>query len=147
MATLSAKSKIQMSKTKCDKLSDKTEEIELINIACDASSFSVEVGESTSIDSTTLDDDAPQSEVAFPGDSTASATMFYSSKADSAYTAVRAAHESAEKRYFCLVFPDGGKEEFIANVTSHSIALQTKEAISANVSFKISGKVKKTNAG
>lgn len=144
--TLSAKSKIKISNTKCEKLGDKPDDAEMFDIACSANNFSIDVGESTSIDTTTLCDDAPQSMDTFPGDSTASATLFYSSKADSGYAKIRQAHASKEKRYICVEFADGGKEEFIASVSSHNITLQTKEAIQANATFKISGIVKQTTA-
>lgn len=146
MITLTAKSKIRISKDKCENLDDKPDDLEMFDIACSANNFSIDVGESASIDSTTICDDEPQSVDTFPGEATASATLFYSSKADSGYVKIRQAHALKEKRYMCVEFPDGGKEEFIASISSHNISLQTKEAVQANATFKISGGVKQTPA-
>ena len=142
--TLSAQAKIHMSKAPHDNLEEAPAEDGLIDIACGATGLELQTEEAEEMEVTTLCDKDPQFMRTFAGRSTGSIPIFYSSKEDSAYSEVRKAAEDGKNRYFCLELPDGGKEEFIAYIGSHNISIQTKQAVMANMSLKLSGNIKRT---
>ncbi len=136
-STLVAKSKLFISKTTCNNLVDKPEDSELIQIACGATGLDIQVAAADKSDETTICDDKPKSKKGFPGESTGTLPMLYSSDEDSAYVAVRKAAEKGDNRYMRWESNEGGGEEFIAYVDSHNFGLQLKGIVTASMSLVI----------
>jgi len=145
-SVIAANSSLYISKTTCNDLSEKPEDDDLVNIACGATGLELQTEEAEEQEETALCDEAPRFKNSFPGRTTGSMPVFYSSKEDSAYEAVREAFEKGDNRYIRFELPDGGGEEFIASVSAHSMSVQVKTAIMANVSLKVSGKPRRIKA-
>lgn len=145
-SVIAASSSLYISKTTCNDLSEKPEDSELVNIACGATGLELQTEEAEEQDETALCDDAPRFKNSFPGRTTGSIPVFYSSKEDSAYDTIREAFEKGDNRYIRFELPDGGGEEFIASISAHSLSIQVKEALMANVSLKVSGKPNRIKA-
>ena len=119
---------------------------ELVEMSYDASEFSIDRGSVTEYDRTAIGHTSKVTIAGLAEAGTATTTVFYEGRKDSAYRAALAAFKDKKYRYFKRELNNGDIVEFIGSITSLSDGVSVDELISVNLSIKVSGDIEDTFA-
>lgn len=146
MSVAAIGAKLFMSKEKHEDLKSAPLEDALVDMSLDASSFSITGGATEELDRTALGHETRQFIGGLKDSGTASLSLFYEGKKDSAYRACLAAYKDRKNRYFKLEYPNGDTVEFIGFLNQFDRPFEVGQLISVDSGVRLSGDTKETFA-
>lgn len=144
MSVTAIGSKLYMSKAKHEDLETPPLEDALVDMSADASSFSVTGGATEELDRTAIGDTTRRFVAGLKDSGTASLSLFYEGKKDSAYRACLAASKDRSPRYFKLERPNGDTVEFVGFFNQFDEPFEVGQLISVDTGIKLTGEPKHT---
>lgn len=144
MSVAAIGAKLYMSKAEHKDLETPPLEDALVDMSADASSFSVTGGATEELDRTAIGDNTRRFVGGLKDSGTASLSLFYEGKKDSAYRACLVAYKDRQDRYFKLEYPNGDTVEFIGFLNQFDRPLEVGQLISVDSGVRLSGDTKET---
>lgn len=147
MAISSVGTKVFMSKVEHTDIDTPPAAEQLVDFSCELTDASITGGTTGEIDVTPLCSNERRFIAGLIDSGTASFTVFYDGKEDSAYLTAVEAYGDRKNRYFKVEMTDGSFLEFIGYLNQWSLPLGIEQAITADMGVRLSGAVKHTPVG